>query len=380
MRVAFVTNFCPHYRIRTFETLSRHHDVRYFFYSPGREWYWQREHGVRGGEFPHEYLTGFSLGRTRVTPSLPLRLLAGGYQVFVKCINGRFALPVTYLVARLRRRPFILWTGVWMRLRTPAHRLFFPVTRHIYRHADAIVVYGEHVKRYLVDEGVRPENIFVAPHAVDNETHAAAVSQETLERLRSRFEISPTARVILYMGRLVEGKGLDHLLEAFAGVRCPAAVLIVVGAGPERDRLERIARERGLAERVRFAGHVAPEDTVPCHALARVLVLPSVTTASFREPWGLVVNEAFNQGVPVIASDAVGAVAGGLVEDGRTGLVVPEADVAALTGALSRLLGDDDLRNRLGSRARERIAGWDDERMVEGFLQAIDHVRRRRVR
>ena len=70
------------------------------------------------------------------------------------------------------------------------------------------------------------------------------------------------------------------------------------------------------------------------YAAADVLVVPSIATRTFREPWGLVVNEAMNQGLPVIASDAVGAVAGGLVRDGRNGLVVRAGDSGALAHAM----------------------------------------------
>src|SRR5262249_47019324 len=169
MKIAFITNFCAHYRVKTFETLAHIFDVDYYFYSGGNEWYWQLNHGVWKGNFRHTYLPGFQLTRRiRITPSLLTRLWQEDHSIFVKCINGRFALPVTYLIARLRRKPFVLWTGVWMTLQTPFHRLVFPFTRWIYRHADSIVVYGEHVKRYLVQQGVEKEKIFVAAHAVDN--------------------------------------------------------------------------------------------------------------------------------------------------------------------------------------------------------------------
>ena len=134
MRVAFVTNFCPHYRVKTFETLARYQEVDYLFFSKGDEWYWPQQHGVRQGAFHLEYLPGFSIGRVRLTPALPLRLWRGQHRVIIKCIVGRFALPAAYAVARLKGTPFVLWTGVWMRLCTPFHRLFFPLVRLLRRH------------------------------------------------------------------------------------------------------------------------------------------------------------------------------------------------------------------------------------------------------
>jgi len=374
MRVAFVTNFCPHYRVKTFETLARYHDVDYLFFSKGDEWYWPGQHGVHRGDFRHEYLSGFSLAGTRVTPSLLLRLWRGNYRAIVKCVQGRFALPATYLVARLKKTPFVLWTGVWMRLRTPFHRLFFPVVRYIYRHADAVVVYGEHVKRYLVDEGVSPGRIFVAPHAVDNASYRRKVPEEFTAALRAELGVEPRQKIVLYLGRLENGKGLADLIDAFASLGDPDAVLVLAGSGAQAAPLREQARQRGIERRVRFPGYVPPDSALVYYSLAYVFVLPSVTTPVFKEPWGLVVNEAFNQGLPVIATEAVGAAAGGLVRDGVTGLVVPERDAAALSGALRRLLADRSLRDALGARAAEVVAGWDNERMVMGFRQAIDAV------
>lgn len=379
MKVAFVTNFCPHYRVKTFETLAKYHDVDFFFFSAGDEWYWQQEHGVRTGVFHYEYLPGLRLGQTRITPSLIQKLWQRDYDVYVKGINGRFVLPITYTIARLKRVPFILWTGIWMRLQTPAHRFFFPFTRHIYRHADAIVVYGEHVKRYLVSEGVVPEKIFIAAHAVDNEIYSQTVTPQERDALYRQLKIEAGQKIVLYLGRLETGKGLSYLLDAFVSLPNHDSVLVIAGTGSKEKLLKMLVAEKGIANRVRFVGYVPPEKTPLYYNMAWVYVLPSVTTPVFKEPWGLVVNEAFNQGVPVIASDAVGAAAGGLVQDGVNGFVVPERNSEALARALEQILNDPDLRQRLSLNARNTITGWDNERMVSGFRQAIAHVHPNRL-
>jgi glycosyltransferase involved in cell wall biosynthesis len=92
------------------------------------------------------------------------------------------------------------------------------------------------------------------------------------------------------------------------------------------------------------------------YAGSDVVVVPSVPTRDFLEPWGLVVNEAFDQGVPVIATDAVGAAAGGLVRHEQTGLVVPAGDEHALAAALRRVQDDPVLRARLGAAGRDAVA------------------------
>ncbi len=372
-RIAFVTNFCPHYRVKTFELLARYLDIDFFFYSDGSEWYWQRRHGTRRGQFRHEYLSGFDLLGTRVTPSLPARLWQAKHDAVIKCIDGRFALAATYLTTRLRRRPFVLWTGVWSTMETPFHRLAAPLTRYIYRHADAIVAYGDHVKRYLVGLGVPDGNIFVAPHAVDNEAYSRPVPVAEVRQLREKFRLESKDRVILYFGRLEASKGLQYLLEAFILV-AGTTVLVIAGDGSQRQALERTAIELGLKDRVRFAGYVPPDEALPYYAMAEALVLPSVSTKNGKEPWGLVVNEAMNQGVPVIATEVVGAAAGGLVQNGENGFIVPERDPAALADAMHEILHSPRLRKKLSDNARSVISHWGNEQMVLGFQRALDHA------
>ena len=372
--LAFVQSICTHYTVGLFSLLAVRLGAQYFFYSDGGEWYWQAEHGVSSGDFPHEYLGGFRVGRTRIAPALPWKLLRCPARAILCCIDGKFALPVAYLVARWKRVPFLLWTGIWFRIDTPLHRRLFALTRFLYRDADAIVVYGEHVKRYLVSEGVRPERIFVAPHAVDNAFYSRSVSDSEKEVLRKKLGVRTDQNVILYLGRLEAVKGLPHLLEAFAAARLGDSVLILAGAGRERPALEHLVASLQIGERVRFAGYVPTEETVAYYALASVVVLPSVTTTEAKELWGLVVNEAFNQGVPVIATEAVGAVAGGLVREGVNGVVVPEGNSAALTSALERVVNDLGARQCIGAAAKHVVAEWNHEAQAAGFARALEFV------
>ena len=122
----------------------------------------------------------------------------------------------------------------------------------------------------------------------------------------------------MFAGRLTGEKGIAVLIRAWraSGLHAPAAALVLVGEG--RFRAPPLAT--GAVLRV---GAMAPAQVRNFYAGSDVVVLPSIPTRDFREPWGLVANEAFHQGVPVIATDAVGAAAGGLIENERNGLVVP---------------------------------------------------------
>jgi glycosyltransferase involved in cell wall biosynthesis len=153
-------------------------------------------------------------------------------------------------------------------------------------------------------------------------------------------------------------KGHDVLVEALSTIADPPWSCVCAGAG-ELDRLRRLARERGVAERVRFAGPLASDALAAAYAGADLLVLPSRA-----ETYGMVVTEALARGVPVLAT-AVGGVseALGRAPDGDLpGILVPPGDVAALAAALRRWLGEPDLRGRLRAAARARretLLGWD---------------------
>ena len=135
---------------------------------------------------------------------------------------------------------------------------------------------------------------------------------------------------VLYVGRLSEEKGLPELLEATDGI-----ARMIVGDGPLRD---------GIPE---AAGFVGPSMLGPYYERAAVVVCPSR-----REGYGVVAREAMAYGRPVVASAVGGLV--DAVEDGVTGLLVPPRDPAALRAAIERLLGDAELRRRLGDAARAR--------------------------
>jgi glycosyltransferase involved in cell wall biosynthesis len=160
----------------------------------------------------------------------------------------------------------------------------------------------------------------------------------------------------------------------------PNGVLLLVGDGSVRENLKALVLEHGIQEKTRFVGYIRPEKALAYYAIADIFVLPSVTMPTGKETWGLVVNEAMNLGVPVVATHAVGAAAGGLVQSGVNGFVVPERDSKALAEAMGRILNDDGLRAEMSRNARRSIAGWDNERMVEGFQDAIEYVLNRRQR
>lgn len=292
-------------------------------------------------------VAGLAIQRT--TQAGAARLAASGsYRAVICSLSGRVAPLACYAAARARGLPFVLWTGIWEHPRTAAHLLSRLPARHLLRNADAVATYGEHVSRYVAGERGGRGCVEVAPQAVDVEHFGAGIDPEERRRAREWAGGHGTELLVLYVGRLEEEKGVPDLLEAWRGASLgPGARLALAGSGRLRGEADR------MGGGVRTVGYVGRSDLPALYAAADLLVLPSVRTATFTEPWGLVVNEAMLQRNPVITSDAVGAAAGGLVRDGRNGLVFPEGDTGALASHLRELAGDPELRERLGAHARE---------------------------
>jgi glycosyltransferase involved in cell wall biosynthesis len=160
---------------------------------------------------------------------------------------------------------------------------------------------------------------------------------------------------VLFVGRLVERKGVSHLVDAVSLLRSGVDVrLVIVGDGPERARIEARIREQGLDGRVVVRGRVSEAELQVAYAAADAFVLPAVMDRrGDTEGLGVVLLEAMNHRVPVIAS-AIGGIMD-IVEDGVSGLLVPPGDATALAAALERLARVPDLAVGLGDAGYRRL-------------------------
>jgi len=359
MRVALVTNFATHYRLPVFRMLGESLDVDYFFTGAGFKRYWSPLHSIE--------TEGLRVVPTRSSAGLAWALGKGDYDCHVIAVAGRLKLIAALAAAAFLRRPTVLWVGIWEHPRTLFHRMTRPLLAILYRKADALVVYGPHVAAHVAAESGRTAGVSVVRQAVDNERFRTASDDD---RVRARARMPPTPFVALFVGRLEQEKGLESLLAAVSTAP-PDVGLALVGSGSRERRLRELADRHGLGSRVAFLGYVEQADLPAYLHAGDALVLPSVSTRSFRETWGLVVNEAMNAGLPVVTTTAVGAVPGGLVEDGLTGLVVAERDTAGLAEALIALAADDALRTRLGDAGRERVLEWSFDAAASALRSAI---------
>jgi glycosyltransferase involved in cell wall biosynthesis len=261
----------------------------------------------------------------------------------------------------------------------PAGRLaraLFATRNRLLRDADAFVAMSRAIREEMLAAGVPAERIALLPHGVDTERFRPAEPGERAA-LRARLGL-PDGVLAAWSGRLLRGKGLETLLDAFARAAgdVPGLRLLLVGSGEGQalsvdDDLRRRAREAGLAERVVFTGRVERVEDVL--RAADLFVFPSVF-----EALGIALVEAAACGLPAVASRTGGIV--DVVDDGRSGLLVGPADATALAEGLRALGTDPDRRGAMGREARRiALARFDERDSLDRYRAVFREVTPRRA-
>jgi len=357
--VLFVTGNAPAYRVGALARLHEREGIELALFG-GRS-----EHGGPGFEgvmpFPYRHV------RPRELDALAA---SGEYRAVVCPTGGRLAPLATWRGARRARAALILWASLWAHPRSVAHAATYLPLRRLYRSADAVVTYGPHVSAYVRASGAR--NVHVAKQAVDNDFWSSP------EVEAPRDPAWPTAAEVrfLFVGRAEPEKGLAVLADAWraAELRPEQAALVLAGIDPGLAAIAPDGLRREGDAGMLGLGAIDRVELRNVYAACDALVLPSLATRTFREPWGLVINEAMNRGLPVIVSDAVGAAAGGLVRDEVNGLVVDAGDSEALAHAIVRLADDQLLRARLGAQGARDVRAYTYDAWAAGFSAALASV------
>ncbi len=249
----------------------------------------------------------------------------------------RFALPHAVLIMGSDVYGPHMWYA------PPQNPLLSPIVRRILDGADLRVAPSRDLARKArLLHGVEGA-IEVVPHG-----HVPWPHLPGQEQLPPRQTDGPIRLVTL--ARLVTRKRLDLLLQAAAQVEGVPIDLTIIGDGPERPRLESLARELGLGPRVTFTGYVSEAAKHHHLATSDLFVL-----ASTHEGFGLVYLEAMQHGLPIIAAETGGQA--DFLEDGQTGALVEPGNARALAAAIDALARDDDTRQRIDAHNRSLARG-----------------------
>jgi len=342
------------------------------------------------GYYVHSYPNFFDATAAWPTPlrrllwPLLFAALAGGQALVVSrqirpslvLAQTHLAAWVAWLTASLRRVPSVVKLfGVMDLVRTD-----WPRPTYLAKNLEAILAFKLPVDAWIIlDDGTRgaaaarrhgihEHRIHSLPNGVNLawQEHAANAGW-----FRDVARVPEGHDVVLYLARLADWKRPDAFVRAAARalprLRRPA-LCVVAGNGPEQDRCEALARELGIADRVRFVGPIAHARVVDALAATTLFV-----ATSRRSNKSIATCEALLCGVPVVAFDVGGT--GDVVRDGATGRLVPDGNVEALADAMVELLNDSAARAAMGRRAREfarsYLVDWEERTAME-----VDIIRR----
>ncbi|MFO7323870.1 MAG: glycosyltransferase [Chloroflexota bacterium] len=246
------------------------------------------------------------------------------------------------------------------------------LNRALWRGVDAGIAVSDAVRAFCIEvEGAPPAKMHTIRYGLEDRPDPARRQADRIA-VRSELRLSPDAPVIGMVGRLIEQKGIEYGLRAFAAVApdYPDARLLISGEGPLRNKLEALAASLGVKDRVQFLGW--REDVLRIFAALDIFLMPSLW-----EGFGLVLLEAMSQRLPIVAS-CVSAIPE-VVQHGVTGLLVPPRDTGALAGALRVLLADPPLRQHMGLLGEDRLEEqFSAERMVDETLALYQSLPARR--
>ena len=342
------------YRLPVFEKLSKQVKLNLFFSKP----------------HPFDHLDKVLLSDFDVPSKsgrkcfayMPIHLLWEKYDAYLVGqigIQSTLGALLTTLVAKIRNKPLILWTDYieteyYLKNKT-VKRFFGDMVRRIFTsQCSAAMAFGKYTRSYLEKITQGRLKIFEVKQVVPEVCNPAPQSNQNKDKQRV---------VILYVGYLRKGKGLDTLIRAFKSLNRPEVVCILGGSGKEEAHLRQLAS--GIEDRVEFAGYIEGETKANLFASADIFVFPSN-----HDTWGLAINEAMYYGLPIIATSSSGAHE--LIDE--NGIVIPPCDEKALQTALEKLIDNKSLRIAMGEKSREIISHYGLDYGVNCFMKVINYV------
>lgn len=365
MKIAFVHSKCKPFRIEFLKKIQEIYDIDFFFYDENREGL-KNFNKIKVKKIP--YLSDFYYAL-----DLKEKLLENDYDIYISTDLGYHITYVSYQVAKMKNKKFILWNEQWKDIKHPRRIIGKFHENKIVRECNAILSFGKKCSDFLIDRGACKEKIIQIPNAVPKIDLDKLMLEKNIKKYPVNFEDKLN---ILCIARLIPVKGHEYLIKSIALLKdkYPNIQLIIAGEGPMYNKLDKLVKKLNLQNQVVMPGiAVNEEQKWELYQKSDIVILPSVYTRH-AEAWGLVVNEAAMLSKCIITTDMTG-VADEIVRNNESGIVVEEKNTSELAEAIEKLIQDKKLRELYGERANLLVeTEYTIDKMVEGFINAIKNV------
>ncbi len=291
--------------------------------------------------------------------------------VILTSTHHPFHSKIAYFIAKLKAIKILVWIETWKENphSSLAMKTYHVLSKYILRHTDAILVHGTSQKEYCIQLGINNRKIFNF-HILSLDLKNYKINKDIITKIPIKKNI------ILFVGRLMKMKGVQHLLKAFSILKKETdnnIFLLIVGDGEYAENLKSLAKELDIKD-IMFWGWAPMGDLPTFYSVSDLFVLPSYNHKGFIEGWGLVINEAVSMSLPIITTDNVGA-SKDLVIDGINGYIVNNGNIKELRIAIKDIIEDDTLKEKMGKKSREIFEEFNDpKKAIKALRMAIQYA------
>jgi glycosyltransferase involved in cell wall biosynthesis len=310
-------------------------------------------------KFPYQFLSNFNSLITFIKQADVVVVYGHFHPIFRKAI----------LLSMLLRKKLILTSdAVQLKGASESRGWKLSIKPFIFRLlynfiANALFVPSRLSRNYFVSIGINKERIVITPYAINEQFIVNNISEKSISEIKCELGIVSTDIIFLFCGKLIPRKRAIDLLKAVSMLSTAQPIkLLIIGEGPEKLQLMRIAETMANNVKVFFIGLVPYNNLFNYYSVADVTVIPAD-----HEPYGLPVNESLFCGTPVIASNQVGA-AHDLIEEGKTGFIFPARETNILSEKLNLFVNDKKLKEKMSYQCKLKIKYWSSHTNVGAQL------------
>lgn len=375
LKVLLVTNIIPPYRIPLYKYIyqAEHFDLKLIALAENEE---NREWQIAKGQIKLNYMVLPGIHKFIRSREMAIHINLGLWKAILRykpdivITSGydTFAYWQAFLYCKLFKKKYILWNGTTLLSTGRIDGFIGQMKQIIIGGADRYIAYGKKAAEYLTHMGASKEYIHVGINTVDMNLFRKKAKElhqdKNIRKKRSRYP----KLLMLYVGQLIKRKGIYQLLKALSELHDPNVGLLIVGGGPQGRELKEFCKDQNL-ENVYFEGFQQQEALLRYYSLADVLILPS-----FKEVWGLVINEALASGIYVLCSKYAGA-AYDLIKEGWNGILFDPHSIEELIILIRKAKEQvEDIRARRDAISEHACHEFSIERSAKAFSNAVEAV------
>lgn len=366
------------YRNPLFEKLSKKYDLTVYFCKENNE---DREWSTRLNDYSFKYkiLPHKDLGPFVLNKSIIKELKENNFDIYVAFENPENAFSILNMIkiAKKNNKPFILVNGrkddeiytlkSMKESNNPFNKFLYWFSKityreyrnFVYKKSDSFTSYCTATTNHLISKNLSSEKIFTGIQNYPESLLLKPTWKEKPKEFKSK-------KIIFYIGYLNERKGVNYLIEAFNNLNRKDVILLIAGTGDQEERLKELAKDN---KDIIFLGYKDGIDKANYYSITDFFVFPTL-----YDVWGHVITESLYYGSPVICTDK--AEAKELIEEGKTGFIVPDKDSDALAKAMIKLLDNSKLLKQMKQNVKKipKSKIVDVNTAVKTFDKAINYA------